>query len=268
MAYTVACVPFMNAWPLVAWFEHLGDESPVRVHYDLPSRLPEMLESGQADAILVSSIDALTTPGREVASGVCIGTRGAAESVRLFSIVPYESIRTLALDESSMTSNALAQIVLAEKFGVRPECSHCTPDLDRMLSEHDAALLIGDKGLSADGTGLHILDLGQAWAEISGLPFVWALWTGRSIAPELSALFTEALTWAESNFESVVEEASERGGCDLQTCRRYLTETMNYRLEDIDLAGLRTFGEMLRRHKIATLIHFPEIALGAAPAIS
>jgi predicted solute-binding protein len=64
VSYVVGCVPYVNAKPLVTFFERLGDQSPVRVLYDVPSRLPALLDSGAAQAALVSSFEALRTPGR------------------------------------------------------------------------------------------------------------------------------------------------------------------------------------------------------------
>ena len=178
MPFTVGSVPYVNAVPLVAQFESLGEASPVRVRYAVPSQLPAMLESGEADAILVSSIEALRKPGLRMASGVCIGSVGAVESVRLFSWVPFSEIGSLALDASSMTSNALAQIVLRETYGVAP--SVCVrPSLPpEELDEADACVLIGDVGMASEGRGMHVLDLGLAWWELTGLPFVWAAWVG------------------------------------------------------------------------------------------
>ncbi len=271
MPYTVGSVPFLNARPLVAWFEDFEGDSPVQVLYDLPSNLPSVLESGAADAVLVSSIDALTTPGRSAAEGVCIGTRGAAESVRLFSKKPFERIERVSLDASSMTSNALAQIVLAERFGIRPEAIARRPDLDEMLTDADAALLIGDKGLLADGAGLRVLDLGEEWAALTGLPFVWALWIGeaksRRLTPELSGYLRAALDWAETRLDRIADDYARTSDISSQMCRAYLGSTMNYTLEDRDLTGLREFGSLVRKHGFGEASYFPELvpAAGLTP---
>ena len=91
--YTVGCVSYVNAIPLVEMFEEMGAASPVRVLYDVPSRLPALLESGEADAIFVSSVDGLRVADCRLAEGVCI-----VKSVRLFSKVPPAEIQKLALD--------------------------------------------------------------------------------------------------------------------------------------------------------------------------
>ena len=50
-----------------------------------------------------------------------------------------------------------------------------------MLGVADAALLIGDPALRIDPAayGVEKIDLGEAWRTLTGLPFVYAAWTGR-----------------------------------------------------------------------------------------
>ena len=133
MKPTIGSVPFLNAKPLIKAFQHLGDESPVAVLCEVPSKLPAMLDEGRASAVMASSFDALRTPGRRVAAGVSISSRGPAESVRLFSKVEPARIQTLALDSSSLTSNNLARVVLAERYGAKPAAVILPPDRDAML---------------------------------------------------------------------------------------------------------------------------------------
>lgn len=175
--FRVGCVPYVNARPLVACFDQPNEF--VEVVYDVPSRLPALLDSGEVDAILVSSIEYLRREDLVVIGEVGIMSNGPVASVRMLSKVPLREIQTLALDESSMTSNMLAQIILAER-GVRPSLVTMEPDQAAMLAACDACVLIGDKGLEADGTGLVDIDLGAAWTELTGESFTWAVWLARA----------------------------------------------------------------------------------------
>ncbi|MCZ7579331.1 MAG: menaquinone biosynthesis protein [Fimbriimonadaceae bacterium] len=269
MRFRVGSVPFVNAKPLVAWFESLGEVSPVAVEYDLPSRLPRRLDDGAVDAILVSSIDLLTQPDRRAAAGVCIGSYGPAASVRLFSKTPIAEIASLALDASSMTSNALARLLLQREYGVTPRTELCQPDLPAMLSTHDAAVLIGNKGLAENAEGAVELDLGDEWTRATGLPFVWALWVGdENLVPELAAYLEEAFRWSRANFSQVCLQAAETSGWDLETCERYLGETMRYELGEREVEGLRLYGSLLKEFGIAESVYEPTFvhptAVGAA----
>jgi len=259
-SFTVGCVPFVNARPLVAWFDALGAGSPVEVVYDVPSRLPKMLDDGKADAVLASSYDALRTPGRRIADGVCIGSFGRAESVKLLSKVPFNDITSLALDSSSLTSNYLAQVVLSEVYGTTPDTAVEEPVLDAMLRDRDAAVLIGDIGMAADGEGLHVLDLGEAWTKMTGLPFVWAVWIGNDrLTIDLATLLAQAERWSNDHIQEVIDDAAASAGWDRNTCARYLTRTMLYPMGERELDGLRAFREALLRCGFVEAAHFPTV---------
>lgn len=243
---TVGSVPYVNARPLV----HQLERSPgVRVLLDLPSNLPSRLDSGAADVVLVSSFEALAGSGRRVAEGCSISSFGPAESVRLFSKRPLGEIESLALDASSLTSNNLALALLAESYGCRPRAETCPPDLAPMLATHDAALLIGDRGMRASGEGLRVLDLGEAWTALTHKPFVWALWVGgESLSPEACDALLQARVWGQEHLDEIVRDAAMRAGWPLELARHYLVETMSYDLTEAHLEGLRLFGELLHRH--------------------
>lgn len=260
----VGCVPYVNAIPLIAQFAALGENSPLQVLVDVPSALPRMLDDGRAAAVLCSSFEALATPGRRVAEGVAIASRGAVESVRLFSRVPFAKIRRLALDKSSLTSNRLAQIVLAEAYGAHPEVEAAAPDLATMLAHADAAVLIGDSGMLASAEGLHVLDLGQAWRDLTGQPFVWAMWIGdEGLTPQVAGWLQAARAWGEERLADLARNVPWPPGM----AARYLARTMEYRLEEDMLAGLRAFGAKLVEHGHLDAWHEPTWVTESAMAV-
>lgn len=289
--YTVGSVPYVNAIPLTYRLE-----PHVHVVYAVPSQLPALLEGGDADAILVSSIDALRTPGRRMAALTCIGSDGPVKSVRLFSKVPPAKIRTLAWDASSMTSNRLAHVILADRYGVkdlRPISR--PPNLQEMLADADACVLIGDIGMTTDGTGLHVLDLGEEWKKLTGKPFVWAAWIGNErLTPELALhlysaarqtqvgrdLSRESVGGRLSRFlsprwyreidemseevagpqrEHLIAYTVERSGWTETAVRDYYLNVMVYEMDDRMLDGLREFQLRLLANDFSDCSHFPAI---------
>jgi len=289
MAYTVGSVPYVNAIPLVSVFEEAGESSPVKVVYDVPSHLPALLDSGQADAVLVSSIDSLRVPGRRMATGVCIGSDGPVKSVRLFSKVPPAEIQTLALDSASMTSNRLARIILAEKFDVRPKVTTHDPNLAAMLEVADACVLIGDIGMTSQGDGLYVLDLGEEWTRLTGKPFVWAAWIGGDrLTPELSGHLQAPLAYYGSERraelalalsakaprddqeltarrQAAVKKGTTHSGWTESMVEDYYQNVMVYAMDDRMLEGLREFGRRLLDNGFDDCGHFPALV---APAFS
>ncbi|HSI72823.1 MAG TPA: menaquinone biosynthesis protein [Fimbriimonas sp.] len=295
MSFTVGCVPYANAIPLVAWFEELGEESPVKVVYDIPSKLPALLDSGKADAVLVSSIDALLVPDRRMAEGVCIGSHGPVKSVRLFSKVAPGRIQSLALDQNSMTSNRLAQIILKERFGVSPATEAEPPNQQTMLEKHNACVLIGDIGMTAPSDGLYVLDLGEEWMKLTGQPFVWAAWIGNDrLTPELAAWLNtssgnyyagrdihrrtlgarlcNALMWRwyrevnecsveyiENKQAELISLAMQKVDWSQKTLRDYFFEIMVYDMDESVLDGYRTFQRLLLANGFSDCKHFPTL---------
>lgn len=283
MSICVGSVPYVNAAPLVWAFEAAGAESPVRVTYEVPSRLPNLLESGACAAVMVSSVDALRVPDRRMAAGVGIVSHGPVQSVRLFCKVPPHRVRRLALDQSSMTSNRLAHLLLQERFGAVLESAvPMPPTLPEMLAKADAAVLIGDPGMDASGEGLHVVDMGEAWTDWTGLPFLWAAWFGaEALNPEVAGYLESAYAaaWEPSGevhpswlprfadpASEVIRFAAGRSGWSEKRVGRYLREAIAFRVDDRVMAGYREFAERLRAAGFDDVRHFPRVVSPLATA--
>ncbi len=263
---SLGCVPYLNAYPLICAFDDPLYAGPgAQVKLDVPSRLPALLDQGDAQAILVSSIECLRQPEIRVAGDVGIASQGPVLSVRLFSKKPLGEIESIALDQSSMTSNALVQILVHEIYGITPRSAPMPPDLDVMLTHHDAGLLIGDKGMQAAGDGLHIMDLGSAWTDLTGLPFVWALWLGHSSLDEaMASTLKAAAEHALDHLDETIQQATPRFGFSPALTRRYLTEIMDYRLTEAHFKALHLFGELCLLHNLVEMAQMPQIVFGSS----
>jgi chorismate dehydratase len=239
----LGAVSYLNVRPLVYGLD-LQPEL-VTVRFDVPSACAVLLNEGAIDLGMVPSIAHLDRPGDRIVPGVCIGSDGPVASVALFTKVPLERIRRIALDTSSRTSAVLTRIVCARRFGIDPAFVPHPPDLEAMLATADAALLIGDPALFVDyrAAGAEKIDLGQVWTEMTGLPFVWAFWAGRPEAADAAVV-------------TVLNEAAERGMahtdaiadayCAAQPeyrmqARRYLRENLMFRLTPRAIDGLQRF---------------------------
>ena len=141
------------------------------MRYDVPSVCAALLHDGEVDLGLIPSIEYLQSPDYRFVPGVGIGSRGPVASVALYTRVPVESIRRIALDTSSRTSVALVKVLCRHRFGIAPEFVPHGPDLAAMMREYDAGLLIGDPAFDADheALGLTKIDLGEEWTAMTGL---------------------------------------------------------------------------------------------------
>ena len=175
----LGAVGYLNARPLTWALDRSPDRWQIR--YDVPSVCSALLKAGEVDLGLVPSIDYLDAPDYRLVPGVGIGSRGPVASVALFTRKPIDAVRRIALDTSSRTSVALVKVLCRHRFHIEPEFVPHGPDLDAMTRGSDAALLIGDPALEADpaALGLQKIDLGAEWTAMTGLPFIYAAWTGR-----------------------------------------------------------------------------------------
>lgn len=239
----VGAVGYLNARPLT-W---ALDASPERwaIRYDLPSVCSSLLHAGQVDLGLVPSIDYLQDPGYRFVPGVGIGSRGAIASVALFSRVPIGRVTSIALDTSSRTSVALIRVLCRHRFGIEPEFVAHGPDLAAMTAAADAGLLIGDPAFETDhqALGLQKTDLGEEWTAMTGLPFIYAAWTGR--AGIVTAADVTALQEAQrAGIHSIDAIAAEYGRGDARRAARaavYLRDNVKYSLGPDEAAGLQLF---------------------------
>jgi chorismate dehydratase len=171
----IAYVRYLNTAPLV---EGLSQAAGVTLMPAAPARIAGMVLGGQADLGLASIVDAVGADLSIVPAGM-IGSEGATLTVRLFSRVPPARIARLHADAESHTSVVLARLLLDRVYGCRPEV---VPLEEPSCEAGEAVLLIGDKAVlrAPDAERYpHTLDLGRAWHDLTGLPFVYAAWVCR-----------------------------------------------------------------------------------------
>ena len=239
----LGAVGYLNARPLTWALDRAPDRW--RIRYDVPSVCAALLHTGDVDLGLIPSVEYLRASDYRLVPGVGIGSRGPVRSVALFTRVPLRSIRRLALDTSSRTSVALIKVLCRHRFRIDPEFVPHGPDLTAMTHGADAALLIGDPALDADerALGLDKIDLGAEWTAMTGLPFIYAAWTGRPGAVRDADV--RALQQAqEEGTRATAAIAVEYGRGDAAATARaaaYLRDNVKYGLGTDEAAGLQMF---------------------------
>lgn len=239
----VGAVNYLNTKPLI---EGLTAFAPrVDLTLDLPSRLADQMAAGDLDIGLIPVVEFLRAGTYSYLPGLSISTRGAVLSVTLFSRVPWSDIRTVALDEGSRTSAALTQILLQKRYGVTPQVEPLPIDVAANDLTTDAVLLIGDRAMRACLPGFpYAYDLGQEWADWTGLPMVFAVWAvrdGVELPPGTAAAFRKARDFGLSRAGVIAAREASGLGLDAGYCRRYLTNVLHYGLGPRELQGLRRY---------------------------
>src|ERR1041385_8868209 len=140
-----------------------------------------MLARGEVDAALVPVIEYQQISDIAIVPDVCVGSKTAVRSVVLVTRKNnLKKIERVALDESSRTSAALVKIIFREFLGFEPQWKTAAPDLKSMLTEADAALIIGDPAMKIPRDQFRVFDLAALWHEFTGLGFVFAMWMART----------------------------------------------------------------------------------------
>ena len=239
----IGAVSYLNARPLVVGLEARRDRFAVR--YDLPSTCARLLHSHEIDLGLIPSIEYLRGEGYAMVPDCAVVSDGPVASVAIFTKVPVERVRTVALDTSSRTSVALTRVMTAKYFDIAPRFIDEGPDLETMVRHADAALLIGDPALFADhcGLGLDKIDLGQAWKDFTGLPFVYACWTGRpgALTPADVDVLQHARAEGAATPELVAGGYYPDDAAKAAIGADYLRENIRFRMGAREQAGLERF---------------------------
>lgn len=242
--FRIGAVRYLNARPLISG---LDDEAGVELEVDVPSRLLEALLSGRVHIALCPIIDFQLAPAELCVVPVgAIGSDGPAQTVRLFSRVPLDRVTRVLVDADSHTSVALLQIILAERNGGPPAVERTNLRRHEVGLEDEAVLLIGDKVVtSAPSADLfpHHLDLGQAWKDLTGLPFVFATWmapAGADLGP-LPGLLERLRESNLAALDGVVARHASELGWPPALAREYLGERLCFDLGERQLEAMELF---------------------------
>lgn len=240
----IGAVSYLNSKPLIEDLSELARDAELIL--DVPSRLADDLSAGELDVALIPSIEVLRDADYEVVSDACVATRGPVLSVKLYSRVPIPRIRTLALDEGSRTSAALTQVLLSERFGIRPATQPLPLGLGAEDTRADAVLLIGDRAMTLPGERfVETWDLGEEWSRWTGLPFVFAMWAARRECDlgDLEDALCLARDRGVERIPAIARREAAKLGITVELARDYLADNLHFTLGSAERAGLRLFHE-------------------------
>ena len=248
----IGAVSYLNSKPLIEGLEQFAHEADLILDY--PSRLADDLAVGELDVGLIPSVELLRNPEYEIISDACVATHGPVMSVKLYFRTHPGEVKTLALDEGSRTSAVLAQIMLAERYGVRPNLEQLPLGCSTEASTADAVLLIGDRAMHDFSEDFaETWDLGDEWTSWTGLPFVFALWAARggSDLGSLDESLCQARDLGLEHVDEIAEREAQALGIDRQTAYTYLTENLHFRLSSAERNGLKLFRDLAARLDLA-----------------
>lgn len=281
----IACVHYLNTVPLIEGLDRLQGCDLVPT---VPSRIASMVDSGQADIGLVSMIDAARFGLNLLPVGM-IGCDGPTLTVRLFSTVPLDQIREIHADTDSHTSIVLCRILLKALHGVRPGIVDFdareripvsgapgpTKDLDEAWPK--SVLLIGDKVVTDSPPAVRYpyqLDLGEAWKQLTGLPFVYAMWMCRpdraadDLVLNAAALLDRQLRHNRTRIDWIVSSRARQHRWPEDLARRYLGSLLRYAVGAREREAVERFFAMAANDGLIEPFRPRWVELSAQPALA
>jgi len=234
----VGAVSYLNTKPFIYGLEHGPIKDEIELILDYPANLVKMLKSDQIDIGLVP-VGALPTLGEyHIISDYCIGTEGEVASVAVFSEVPMEQIEQVYLDYQSRTSVLLCRLLFEKhwKKNVRFIDAKDEGYLDQIKGT-TAGLIIGDRALMNYNRFKFVYDLGLGWKEMTGLPFVFAVWVSlRKLGFSFEDKFNHSLGKGVAEYDST--NVSDFKSYDVNT---YITQNLSYELNSLKKSGFELF---------------------------
>ena len=246
-------VSYLNSKPLLWRLEEEATRRglAISLQTDVPSRLAHKLTTGDLDVGLISSIEYFRATNVEIVSDACIASLGPVRSVKVLGRVPPEEVRSLALDAGSRSSVVLARILFSELLGSVPATEPFPLGATLEEVRADAVLLIGDRAMRPPRERFAFeWDLGEKWQQLTGLPFVFALWIAVSGAPtsELAALFQAVRDAGLAHLEEIALAEAGPLGFDPEFCLRYFKEHLHFTMKAPERAGLEEFQTLAKKH--------------------
>jgi chorismate dehydratase len=265
----ISIVQYLNTAPLVYGFTH----GPLKGKYDLsftiPSQCADDLRDRRADVAIIPAIEVQRIDDLVVLPDLAIAAKRRVRSLLVVSRKPIAEVKSIALDHSSRSTQALTRILCAERWHILPKLFARAFSAATMLENADAALLIGDPalrlaismanyatlgaagellcnadkiGIPATGT-LHVYDVVQEWRRLSGLPAVLAVWAARRdvVTPEITADFAASKAYGVAHLEEISAAAAAEQGLPATDLLTYLRENIDFTLDSENLAGLELY---------------------------
>lgn len=246
-------VRFLNTQPIISGLELCDD---VHLKEAVPSRLIDLLENGEVDAALCSSIDyQQSSASLVILKAPPLGCIGATRTVRLYSEIPFETLDRVYCDSDSHTSVILLQVILRERHSRAVQVVPFDAGVED-IDWPEAVLLIGDKVISGAPPSEHYpyqMDLGQAWYEMTSLPFLFGIWlAGTGLDPgaarQIVSVLDRQYRYNRLHAESLVARESRARNWPQDAAAEYLSSGIRYEFGQQQREGLERFYELAAAH--------------------
>jgi chorismate dehydratase len=238
----VGIVNYLNTKPLLYGISHSPGLDSIELVEDHPAKVASFLARGEIDIGLVPVAILPALKDYQIYTDFCIGCDGPVASVCLFSEVPIQEVNTVLLDYQSRTSVALFKILAKNHWKISPQYLDTQSEYRTSIYGRTAGLVIGDRSFEQRRISPYVYDLGEAWKQYTGLPFVFAAWTAtKSLDATFIEVFNAANRLGVQNISTVIKELNY----PLFNMEEYFSKYISYELNPPKEQGLEQFLSLL-----------------------
>lgn len=240
----IAAVSYLNTVPFIYGIEH-ADDLRATLLLSPPSGCAAAYNDSLADIALLPVGALPTLKNARIITPYCIGASGAVRTVTVMSNRPLNDVRTVWLDSHSMTSALLVRILCRHHWKIEPQFRRMEDyTVAETPAEGDAFLFIGDKVFDYEGRFAHVWDLAVCWEQMTGLPFVFAVWVARDgVDDHVVRRLEEALEYGTRH---VREAIARYGHSGKPYAYSYLTQNIDYLFDERKHEALSLYWELGR----------------------
>ena len=244
----ISAIKYANSYPFIFGLKKNGFDREIILETDHPADCAAKLISNKVDIGLIPVAALPTLPERHIISDFCIGANGKVKTVMLLSHSPFSEISTIYLDYRSLTSVNLTRILAKNYWKREFKWVDTHENFDFMkITKDESVILIGDQCFEHAAHFKYGIDLSVEWNNFTGLPFVFACWTAnKKVSKEFINEFNNALKFGVENIPIVVKEMGQTGIMKGQELEQYLTQNINFILDEDKKKALELFLSFLK----------------------
>jgi chorismate dehydratase len=245
----ISAVKYANTYPFIYGLMESGFDKRVILETDHPAACAAKLISGRVDIGLIPVAALPMMKEYHIITDYCLGAYGKVRTVMLLSNCSLDEIQTVNLDYRSLSSVNLAKILAKNSWKREFRWINTSEGFDFInIPGNDAVVLIGDQCFEYENRFRFRIDLAEEWNKFTGLPFAFACWTAnRRLDKEFLTDFNDALGKGVKNIPAVLEKYGNTGSIRGEDLKIYLTENMNYDLNDDKRKAIRLFLDLMSK---------------------
>lgn len=241
----ISAVSYLNTIPFIYGIENSGFIKNIILEKDIPAVCADKLIHGHIDIGLVPVASLPFVKNYTLISDYCISSFGPVKTVLLLAKKPIKEIKKVYLDFHSRTSINLAKILSAKHWKLEIQWLPLETDNVVEIKQYEAVVCIGDKTFLLENEFEYVYDLAEEWRKYTGLPAVFACWAANKELPgSFIHDFNKALKFGVENIDKAVETNQNRI-ISPQRLKRYLTENIDYKLNNSKKSAIKKYLELL-----------------------